>query len=305
MDLEQLATFERIVREGSFSRAAWALGIAQPTISARVQALERAIGGPLFVRGGRGVTLTDLGASFLPYARRAIEVLEAGVTAAQQAQAGTRGTVTIGALESLSGAFLGPALAEYHAANPGVAVVVRAGRHEQIVELLRDGVVALALLAWPCPESLATPMEVLATLRERVPLVAAPQHPLARMQPAPLNWIAYARPFLVLRWWLTLPPPLERLAQEAQPALDVPMDTGRHMVLRGAGAGFFPQILVGDALSEGKLMELAILGAPALTRESALVRRSEAAPLSPAALAFVDMLRRRAARLGVLVPVER
>ena len=79
MDTDQLRTFERIVREGSFSRAAWSLDLAQPTVSARVHALEQAVGGPLFARSGRGVVLTDLGASFLPFARRALEVLDAGV----------------------------------------------------------------------------------------------------------------------------------------------------------------------------------------------------------------------------------
>lgn len=47
MDTEQLLTFERIVREGSFSRAAWALALAQPTVSARIHALERSVGGAL------------------------------------------------------------------------------------------------------------------------------------------------------------------------------------------------------------------------------------------------------------------
>src|SRR5262245_21276059 len=172
MDTEQLITFDRIVREGSFSRAAWALNIAQPTISARVQALERAVGGALFARNGRGVVLTDLGTSFLPYARRALEVLDAGVGAARQAQAGQRGRVTVGVLESLSGSFLGPALAQFYADYPQVDVVVRAGRHEQLVELLLDGVIMLALIAWPCPDTLATDLEVLLALRERVVLVA-------------------------------------------------------------------------------------------------------------------------------------
>src|SRR5207253_3122144 len=84
--------------------------------------------GPLFVRGGRGAPLTDLGASFLPYARRSLELLDAGVEAARQAQAGARGRATIGVLESLSGSFLGPALAEFHASHPGVEVLARAGR---------------------------------------------------------------------------------------------------------------------------------------------------------------------------------
>ncbi|HMQ34963.1 MAG TPA: LysR family transcriptional regulator [Chloroflexaceae bacterium] len=301
MDVEQLATFERIVREGSFSRAAWALGVAQPTVSARVQALERAVGGPLFRRGGRGVALTDLGLSFLPYARRALEVLEAGVAAARQAQAGQRGQVTIGVLESLSGSFLGPALAGFHAAHPQVDVLVRAGRHEQLVELLRDGVVAMALLAWPCPESLALPLEVLLALRERVLLVAAPQHPLARAPRLPADWARLARPFLVMRWWLTLPPAVARLAEGARPLLEVPMDTGRRMVLGGTGAGFFPWMQVADALGAGRLRELGPPGVGALSRDSALVRRAGGAPLAPAAAALVAVLQRRAAQLGLAI----
>ena len=51
MDIEQLIAFERIAREGSFSKAAWLLGIAQPTISARIQGLEREVGGMVFKRG--------------------------------------------------------------------------------------------------------------------------------------------------------------------------------------------------------------------------------------------------------------
>src|SRR5690349_1538465 len=110
IDTGQLQAFERIVRERSFSRAARTLDIAQPTISERIRALERAVGGPLFVRGvrgapqggsrgGRGAELTDLGAEFLPYASRALEVLASGVEAALQAQAGERGHVSIGVLE--------------------------------------------------------------------------------------------------------------------------------------------------------------------------------------------------------------
>src|SRR6476469_2206001 len=155
IDTGQLLAFERIVRERSFSRAARALDIAQPTISERVRTLERAVGGALFVRGVRGAELTDLGATFLPFARRALEVLDSGVELARQTETGGRGRATLGLLESLSGAFLGPALATFHAAHPHVDVLVRAGRQRQVIELLYDGVVGMAIVAWPCPEGLS------------------------------------------------------------------------------------------------------------------------------------------------------
>jgi DNA-binding transcriptional LysR family regulator len=301
MDTDQLVAFERVVREGSFSRAAWALGLAQPTISARMQALEQALGGPLFIRGGRGVSLTDLGASFLPYARRAIEVLEAGVEAAREAQAGMRGRVSIGVLESLSGSFLGPALAQFHAEHPQVDVLVRAGRHEQLIELLRDGVVGMALIAWPCADALTTELELLLGMSEPMTLVVAPQHRLASGGPYDEDeLLAAAQPFLIMRWWLSLPPTLARLAQRAQPAIDVPMDTGRQMVLSGVGACFCPWMQVADYLEQGRLKTVALRGIAPMVRTSALVRRASGPPLSASARALTEAIIARAARLGLV-----
>src|SRR5262245_10640327 len=101
MDTDQLLAFQRVVREGSFSRAAVALGVGQPAISARIQALEAAVGGALFTRGRR-VALTPLGESFLGYASRAIDVLGAGVDDARRVQGGERGRVSIATLSSLA-----------------------------------------------------------------------------------------------------------------------------------------------------------------------------------------------------------
>jgi DNA-binding transcriptional LysR family regulator len=309
VDTDQLRTFERIVREGSFSRAAWSLDLAQPTVSARIHALEQAVGGALFARSGRGVALTDLGASFLPFARRALEVLDAGVESARQAQVGQRGRVSIGVLESLSGSFLGPALARFHAAHPEVEVLVRAGRHEQLVELLHDAVIGLALLAWPSHGVLTGDVDVLLTLREPAVLVAAPGHPLARRQSLgqaagqPIDQeavLALARPFLLLRWWLSLPPAVASLARRAHPIVDVPMDTGRQMVLSGVGAGFFPWMQVSDFVEGRQLTVIAVGDLPPVDRVSTLVRRAGAAPLSPTAEALVACVRERATALGLL-----
>src|SRR5579859_7044477 len=127
METDQLLAFERIVKEGSFSGAARGLNISQPTISARIQALEQEIGGALFLRSGRKITLTERGESFLPYARRALAVLVEGVEAAQATQAGKRGRITIGTIESLSEGFLASAIARFYKAHPKVEFFVRTG----------------------------------------------------------------------------------------------------------------------------------------------------------------------------------
>src|SRR4051812_10031850 len=109
MDRAQLTAFDRIAREGSFSRAALAIGIGQPAISARIHALEAAVGGALFTRGRR-IALTPMGESFLPAARRALQVLDEGLETARLAQSGQRGRIRVGVLGSLAGGLAGAAL---------------------------------------------------------------------------------------------------------------------------------------------------------------------------------------------------
>src|SRR6266481_979798 len=175
-DFDQLLAFERVAREGSFSRAALAVGIGQPAMSARIRALEKALGGALFTRG-RGIALTPLGEGFLPWARRLLENLEEGVEAARLAQQGRRGRVPLGAL---AGGLVGPALAELIRARPELECVVTSADHEVLVERLLDGVVELALIAWPCSEAVAASLTPLLLLREPVVLAAHPRHAVAR-----------------------------------------------------------------------------------------------------------------------------
>ena len=78
MELSQLEAFLEAVERGSFRRAAEALLLAQPSISARIQRLEDELGVPLFHRMARGVRLTDMGRTFLPFAQRFVESLRRG-----------------------------------------------------------------------------------------------------------------------------------------------------------------------------------------------------------------------------------
>src|SRR5258708_33893470 len=95
--LDRPAAFERVAGEGSFGRAAPALGVGQPAVSARIQALEDDVGGALFNRGRR-IALPALGESFLPNVRRALEVLRQGAESARVAQAGKRARARLGRL---------------------------------------------------------------------------------------------------------------------------------------------------------------------------------------------------------------
>jgi DNA-binding transcriptional LysR family regulator len=84
IDMRQLAMFRQVIDAGSFSAAARALHCSQPAVSQQMKALERSIGGSLFIRVGRGLQLTDAGCAL---ARYATDILNDVAVAHQQVRA--------------------------------------------------------------------------------------------------------------------------------------------------------------------------------------------------------------------------
>ena len=285
MDIAQLAAFDRVAREGSFSRAAISLGIGQPAVSSRIQNLEDALGGALF-RRGRRISVTPLGESFLPYARRVLEVLHEGVESARMAQVGGRGRIKLGTLGSLSAA-------------EEVTIHQVEKEHEVLVQMLVDGIVDLALVVWPCPESVAAELLPVFTVEEPVVLVAHPKHPLAKRGTVSRDDVSnLARPFFRLRWWSAHPPEIARIAERSGTAMEIPMEIARPLVLRGQGAGFFVKTYVAQDLADRTLVEIPVRGLARLTRGSALVRRRRSV-LGPAAAELIQLIRTQAAACGL------
>jgi DNA-binding transcriptional LysR family regulator len=269
MDTEQLQAFDRIVRDGSFSRAARTLNIAQPTISARIQGLEQVVGGPLFRRGGRSIVLTELGESFLPYARRALTVIIEGTEAAQAVQEGKRGRVTVGTIQSLAGGFLASSILDFHDAYPMVEFFVRTGHSEQVVEMLYDGVVKLGLISWPFfnPD-----LKLLQHFREALVFIVGAKHSLAAKGSVRLDEVRNVRGHLLrVKWGYATNELASFLEAQKSPMIDLPIDTIRHMLLRSVGGAFLPRALVADELAAGLLVEVAVEDFPTCYRESALV----------------------------------
>src|SRR5690606_7034889 len=120
----QIEAFIAAAEAGSFSAAAERLGVAQPSLSGRIQSLERSVGQQLFERMGRGVRLTDSGHSFLPYAQRVLRTLDEGRRVLDGARHGTEGQLAIGTAPAV-GAYVLPRLLKVFAdTNPGVDVSV-------------------------------------------------------------------------------------------------------------------------------------------------------------------------------------
>jgi DNA-binding transcriptional LysR family regulator len=147
MDLRQLEYLVAVVEEGSFTRAAERLHLAQPGVSARIRQLERELGQPLLDRTGRSVTLTQAGEAVLPYARTALEAVE-GVRQTADAFTGLlRGRVAVGLVSGATGGFdVASVLADFHDNHPHVDITLTEDASERMLRALRQGELDIALL---------------------------------------------------------------------------------------------------------------------------------------------------------------
>ncbi|MDP2243778.1 LysR family transcriptional regulator [Pseudomonas sp.] len=122
MDWDNLRYFLELSRAGKLTAAARRLGVDHTTVSRRVQALEKSMDTPLFVRAAAGYSLTEAGRTLLPQA----EAMESAFSAIEQARAGQKdslsGQVRIGATEGYGSAMLAPQLAEFTRRYPNLGV---------------------------------------------------------------------------------------------------------------------------------------------------------------------------------------
>lgn len=151
MQPQQLAYVVAVAEHRHFTRAAEALDVAQPSLSASIRALEAELGAPLFHRARGNVTPTPAGEALLPIAKRVLADIEA---ARQEVSALVRlrgGRVRLGATPSLCTGLLPAVLADFRRRYPGVTVALREGGSRDLVRALDDGDLDLALVILPLP----------------------------------------------------------------------------------------------------------------------------------------------------------
>jgi DNA-binding transcriptional LysR family regulator len=180
MELRQLSHFVAVAEECQFTRAARRLHIAQSSLSASIQTLERELGAQLFVRDKRQVRLTDAGRALLVEARRALSTVTAAREAVAVVQGGLRGRAAVGLARAADHGVLMSALGRFHRAHPDVEVVLGHDSSSRLLEQVRDGRLDLALLLMPANRLAGGEGVVVTPVRPEKPVVACgPDHRFA------------------------------------------------------------------------------------------------------------------------------
>jgi DNA-binding transcriptional LysR family regulator len=285
----QLEAFVEVVGRGTVTGAAQALYVTQPALTARLNALEQALGAPLLVRRRGGVRLTEAGRAFLPYAERALQAVAEGRAVLTELERGAAGHVAICASPVVSTYALPTILKRFSETHPGVQVAVRTGHSEEMIELVRRDEVAFGLLrAFNDPH-----LDQLMLYEDELVLVVHAAHPSGHVvRLADLGderFVLFDRASSYHE--LTNAMFLEAgIAPRSVMELDN-VDSAKKMIEQGLGVAFLPHVAVADEVRSGRLRIVGIADRQPPRRPIVAVRRKDAGePLGPTA-AFVGLLR--------------
>ncbi|WP_137993440.1 LysR family transcriptional regulator [Streptomyces vilmorinianum] len=296
MELRQLRYFVAVVEEANFTRAATALHVAQPGVSAQIRQLEREFGQPLLDRSGRTVTTTEVGEAVLPYARAALAAVEGMRQTVDEFTGLVRGHVTLGlvsgaATEEYDMATL---LADFHDEHPQVEISLIEDTSERMLTALRRGELDLAVVGLADDDS---PPNINLEILIDTPLVAAmaPDDPLLLPGRTALPLTALAdRPLISLPRGTDIRDVLERACRQAGFQPRVAFEAAAPTLLaRFAARGLGVAILREDPPEAAAALGLRTLPltSPALRGRIALAWPA-GGPTGPAAKAVLSRMRK-------------
>ena len=176
MTVKQIRAFLAVAQSLSFAVACERLHLSQSALSLTIKALEEGLGGRLFTRTTRNVTLTPEGESLLPLARRLLADWDNAEDEIRQRFTLQRGRVTIAAMPSFAGNLLPPILKNFRTRYPNIGVTVNDVINEQVLEMVRDRQVELGVAFEP---SMSTSLEFTPLYRDRFVAVVPLDSPFA------------------------------------------------------------------------------------------------------------------------------
>lgn len=145
MELRVLEYFLAVSREKSFSRAAEAIHISQPTLSRQIADLEAELGKPLFVRGSRQLTLTDEGLILKKRAEEILRLVDKTGQEIEGCESETTGDIYIGAGETYGMHIITRAFAELRKKHPGIRLHIASGDSADLSVQLDHGLIDLGI----------------------------------------------------------------------------------------------------------------------------------------------------------------
>jgi LysR family cyn operon transcriptional activator len=257
MELTQLKYFSEIARHGHMTRAARALGVTQPALSAVVRKLEAEVGAGLLHRTGRGVELTEAGRVLLSHGEEALRRVDAGKAAVAQLAKLERGSVRVGGGATATTYLLPRAVSELRTRHPGLRFYVREAGSNAVAQAVASGELDIGIVTLPLKREEQAELRVERLVVDELRLIVPPGHRLAGR--SAFKWKDLeGEPVVAFEAGTAVRELVDGAAARARVTLSVVMELRsiesiKRMVGAGIGVGFVSRFAVteGDGLSAG------------------------------------------------------
>ncbi len=285
MLLRHIRYFLAVAEQRSFTRAADALHVSQPTLSQQVRQLEDTLGVQLFDRSGRTVRLTEFGEVYARHARAALHELDAGQRALHDVADLGGGSLRLAMMPTFAAYLSGSLIDGFHADYPNVALTIDAMPQARIEALLADDRLDAGFAFMP-PR--APDIDALPLWDEPLALVTARTHRLARRRRALTPAELGGEPLVLLSRAFATRARIDRYFIEhgARPAIAIETNT-ISAVLELVRGGRLATVLP-DAIARGSGELCALEIDPPLPARTAALLTRKGAYRSVAARAFIE-----------------
>jgi len=297
MEIRQVEAFLAVGTFGGFRRAAEALRLTQPAVSARIRALEDSLSVRLFERGKHGMALSAAGRALRPHAEQLLHAVALARQAVHDLRPASGGALQIAAVLSICTYLLPDVLKRFQTAYPKVLITVRSGHSKEVLEMVLRGEAEVGLA-----RSLHHPeVETLSLRDDPLILVARPAAWPPGERRARLAEVA-DRPLIFFDrgssdWTLTHGL-FRRAGLVPNVALEVEtIETAKKMVERDVGFAFLPHLAVGRELRRRSLVAIDIVDAEPISRSLDVIHPRQR-PLSAEARGLLGVLRSALADAG-------
>jgi DNA-binding transcriptional LysR family regulator len=298
MDLWQLHIFCRVVDCKSFSKAAEAVHLSQPTVSSHVKDLEDHFGCLLIDRLSKEAVPTQAGRLLYGYARRMLALRDEAETALAQHQGRMRGHLAIGGSTIPGGYLLPRVIGKFKVQYPQIRPSLIIADTQRIIAGVAEGAIELGVVG---AESRDKNILQERLTNDHMRLIVTADHPWGNLKKILLDRLL-SEPFIVReRGSGTLISIQEQLKQQGRSVeeLNIVAEMGSTEAVRqgikdGIGVSILSTLAVSDDLESGALKALSVEGLN-LTRGLYLTRHRQRS-LSPLAQAFVEFLKKHLQR---------
>ncbi|TBL76386.1 LysR family transcriptional regulator [Paenibacillus thalictri] len=272
MNIENIEAFVHVVHYGSFNKAAEALFLSQPSVTARIQSLEREMDCRLFDRMGKQVQLTEEGRQFLPYAQQLLQIYEKGKQIIQKRQS-VRHELRIGCTVSVSNYMIPELLPQLRLQYPGLQFKLVTSTTDDIVNKVLNMEVDIGFV-----RNVSHPgLQSVKFYEDPIRLYTYPEHPLAGTaataeaiidQPfvffecGSLDWQRIHRVFQSL----DRPPKIEILTDSSE--------TAKKLVLNKAGICFLPGLCVQKEVRDRLLFPVELAEVAGIAMQTNIISQS-------------------------------